>query len=252
MVISAIVLSGLVAISAFGNLTYFGRLQVQQLSLSLLGPGLLVAVLAGLGGGLFSRLIVASAQGMPDRFCRWRSAYPLRFAAGCAVGVAVIGAVTGGATAGAGYEPTRALLEGHADLPVVYTLLKFVATWLSTWTGVPGGMFATSLAIGASLGHDVALLTGVGAAGGDPADRARHGRLPGGGDAGADHRLHHRDGDGRRADDGAEPDGHRAAGQRRLAAADAADVQRTDAADAAAAAGAGRAAGAKPAAVSGH
>ncbi len=162
LVISAIVLSGLVAISAFGNLTYFGRLQVQQVSLSLLWPGLLVAVLAGLGGGLFSRLIVASAQGMPDRFCRWRVAYPLRFAAGCAAGVAVIGAVTGGATGGAGYEPTRALLEGNADVPVVFTLLKFMATWLSAWTGVPGGMFATSLSIGASLGNDIAMLTGVG------------------------------------------------------------------------------------------
>ncbi|MEO8278206.1 MAG: chloride channel protein [Ideonella sp.] len=163
LVISAIVLSGLIAISAFGNLTYFGRLQVQQVSLSLLWPGLLVAVLAGLGGGLFGRLIVASAQGMPDRFSRWRVAYPLRFAAGCAVGVAVIGAVTGGATGGAGYAPTRALLEGHGDVPMVFTLLKFVATWLSSWTGVPGGLFATSLSIGASLGHDVALLTGVGA-----------------------------------------------------------------------------------------
>ncbi len=162
LVISAIVLSGLVAISAFGNLTYFGRLQVQQVSLSLLWPGMLVAVLAGLGGGLFSRLIVASAHGLPDRFCRWRAAYPLRFAAGCAAGVAVIGAVTGGATGGAGYEPTRSLLEGHGDVPMVFTLLKFMATWLSAWTGVPGGMFATSLSIGASLGNDIAQLTGVG------------------------------------------------------------------------------------------
>jgi H+/Cl- antiporter ClcA len=73
-----------------------------------------VALLAGLAGGLFSRLIVASARGLPDRFSRWRAAHPLRFAAGCALAVAVIGIVTGGATAGAGYAPTRALLEGRA------------------------------------------------------------------------------------------------------------------------------------------
>ena len=30
------------------------------------------------------------------------------------------------------------------------------------WSGVPGGLFAPSLAIGASLGNDVALITGVG------------------------------------------------------------------------------------------
>jgi H+/Cl- antiporter ClcA len=162
LVISSIVLSGLVAVSVFGNETYFGRLRVQQLSWSLLLPGLLVAMVAGLSGGLFSRLIVVSARGLPDRFSRWRSTHPYRFAAVCAGVVAIIGIVTNGATAGAGYAPTRALLEGHAELPGVYTLLKFCATWLSAWTGVPAGLFAPSLAIGAGIGHDVALLTGVG------------------------------------------------------------------------------------------
>ena len=161
LVISCIVLSGLVAVSIFGNLSYFGELRVQQLQWSLLGPGLLVALAAGLAGGLFSRLIVASARGLPDRFSRWRANYPLRFAAGCALLVAVIGIVTGGATAGAGYTPTRALLEAQGELPAAYTVLKFCATWLSAWTGVPAGVFAPSLAIGAGIGHDVALLTGI-------------------------------------------------------------------------------------------
>jgi H+/Cl- antiporter ClcA len=161
LVISCIVLSGLVAVSIFGNLSYFGELRVQQLSWSLLGPGLLVGVVAGLAGGLFSRLLVASARGLPDRFSRWRAQYPLRFAAGCGLAVAVIGLVTGGATAGAGYAPTRALLEAQAELPVAYTVLKFCATWLSAWTGVPAGVFAPSLAIGAGIGQDVAQITGI-------------------------------------------------------------------------------------------
>jgi H+/Cl- antiporter ClcA len=162
LVISSIVLAGLVAVSVFGNETYFGRLRVQSLSWSLLVPGLLVALVAGLAGGLFSRLIVVSVRGLPHRLSRWRMDCPLRFAGACALLVAVIGIATGGATAGAGYAPTRALLEGQADLPGVYTLLKFCATWLSAWTGVPAGMFAPSLAIGAGIGHDVALLAGVG------------------------------------------------------------------------------------------
>ena len=122
----------------------------------------LVAVVAGLAGGLFSRLIVVSMRGLPDRFSAWRSSHPFRFAAGCAFAVAVIGLVTGGTTAGAGYAPTVALLAGQAELPGVYTLLKFCATWLSAWTGVPAGVFAPSLAIGAGIGNDVALLTNVG------------------------------------------------------------------------------------------
>lgn len=161
LVIACIVLAGLVAVSVFGNETYFGHLRVQDLSWSLLGPGLLVALMAGLAGGLFSRLMIVCAEGLPDRFSRWRETHPFHFAAVCALAVAVIGIGTQGATAGAGYEPTRALLEGHADLPAGYTLLKFCATWLSSWTGVPAGVFAPALSIGAGIGHDVAVLTGV-------------------------------------------------------------------------------------------
>lgn len=161
LVIVSIVLSGLVAVSMLGNLTYFGELKVQQLQWSMLGPGLLVALICGLAGGLFSRLIVASTRDTLDRIGSWRRQHPFRFAAACALAVAVIGVVTGGATVGAGYAPTRALLEGQAELPFAYTVLKFCATWLSAWTGLPAGVFAPSLSIGAGIGHDVAMLTGV-------------------------------------------------------------------------------------------
>ena len=161
LVIISIVLAGLVAVSAFGNVSYFGELRAQRLDWTLLAPGLLVALVTGLAGGLFSRLIVASAKGLPDRFSRWRAQHPMRFAAACGLAVAVIGIVSGGATAGAGYAPTRALLDGHRELPALYTLLKFCATWLSAWTGLPGGVFAPSLAIGAGIGNDVASLVGV-------------------------------------------------------------------------------------------
>lgn len=162
LVIISIVLAGLVAVSVFGNLSYFGELRAQQLTWSLFFPGLAVALVTGVAGGLFSRLIVASAKELPDRFSRWRVRYPLRFAVGCGLAVAVIGIVTGGATVGAGYASTRALLEGQGDVPALYTVLKFCATWLSAWSGVPAGVFAPSLAIGAGIGHDVALLAGVG------------------------------------------------------------------------------------------
>ncbi len=167
LVIAVIVLAGLVAVAAFGNNSYFGRLRVQSLGWELLGPGLVVALVSGLAGGLFARLMVASVAGLPDRFSRWRREHPLRFAAGCALAVAVIGLVTGGQTAGAGYAPTRALLEGQPPMaggewPGLYTLLKYCATWLSAWTGVPAGVFAPSLAVGAGIGHDVATLADLG------------------------------------------------------------------------------------------
>lgn len=161
LVIVCIVLSGLVAVSVFGNLTYFGELRVQSMPVELIGPGLVVAVVAGLAGGVFSLLLVQSLAPGDRWYARWRSRYPVRFGAACALGVAVIGLVCDGATAGAGYAPTRAMLEGQADAPVLYTLLKFVATWLSSWTGVPAGVFAPSLSVGAGIGRDVAQLFGL-------------------------------------------------------------------------------------------
>jgi H+/Cl- antiporter ClcA len=159
LLIAAIVLAGLVAVSVFGNFTYFGVIHVPPLGWELLVPGLLVTLLAGLLGGLFARLLVASTTGTADRFSAWRRRYPIRFAAGCGLAVMVIGAATGGDTFGSGYEHTRALLEGEREnTPVLFVLLKFMATWLSAWSGVPGGIFAPSLSIGAGVGSDVALL----------------------------------------------------------------------------------------------
>jgi H+/Cl- antiporter ClcA len=60
------------------------------------------------------------------------------------VAAAVIGLVTQGATAGAGDQTTRSLRECQADLPGLDTLLKFCATWISAWSGVPAGVFARS------------------------------------------------------------------------------------------------------------
>jgi H+/Cl- antiporter ClcA len=156
LVITAIVIAGLVGISFFGNLTYFGSIAVPRLSWGAFWPGLMVVVICGLLGGLFARLLAASIEGMPDRFSRWRKGAPIRFAAGAGLAVAVIGLVSGGATFGAGAEEVRRMLAGEGDISRLYVLLKFMATWITSWSGVPAGIFAPSLSIGAGIGHDVA------------------------------------------------------------------------------------------------
>ena len=156
LIITAIVLAGLVAVSAFGNTSYFGVIRVPRLGWDALGPGLLVTLLAGAGGGLFARLLIASLTRAPERLNRWRASFPLRFAALGGLAVAVIGLVTGGVTFGAGSEAVKQMLQGHGELTPLYTALKFVATWLTAWCGVPGGIFAPSLSIGAGIGNAVA------------------------------------------------------------------------------------------------
>ena len=162
LLLAAIVLAGLMAVSVHGNASYFGVIRVEGLSMALLLPGLCLALAAGALGGVFARLLLASLVGDgQDRFSRWRRTHPVRFAAGCALAVALIGIASGGATWGSGYEATRALLEGGDDPAPFYTLLRFVATWLTAWAGVPGGLFAPALAIGAGLGKDVADVFGL-------------------------------------------------------------------------------------------
>lgn len=163
LIMAAIVLAGLMGVSVYGNSTYFGVIRVQPVSWALLGPGLLVALGCGLLGGLFARLLTRSLSGRSnDRFTRWRQRYPVRFAAGCGLAVALIGLASGGATFGSGYSHTRELLEGSSadEMGGLYLLLKFAATWITAWSGAPGGIFAPALALGGALGGDIAQLSG--------------------------------------------------------------------------------------------
>lgn len=160
LLIAGIVLAGLIGVSAFGNLSYFGRIQVPSLSWNAVLPGLCVTLVCGGLGGLFAKLMAASLTAAPERLNFLRARFPVRFAAVGALVVAVIGLVTGGATFGAGSEAVKHMLEGQADVPAFYVTLKFVATWLSAWVGIPGGIFAPSLSIGAGVGHNVAMLMG--------------------------------------------------------------------------------------------
>ena len=157
LILAAIVLSGLVAVSAYGNATYFGVIRIEALSWSLLWPALLLAIACGVSGGVFSRLIVLTTAGTSrDPATRFKQKHPVLFAAGIGAVIAFVGVASAGATFGSGYQHTKQLLAGAAESNSFYFALKFMVTWLSTWSGVPGGIFAPSLAIGGALGYDIA------------------------------------------------------------------------------------------------
>ncbi|MYM35182.1 chloride channel protein [Duganella sp. FT94W] len=159
LLMAAIVLAGLIGVSINGNGTYFGLIRATGIDAGLIVPGLIVALASGLAGGLFSRLLLASLIGPPrDWFSRARLRAPVLFAAGCGLAVAAIGIYSGGAVFGSSSEHTRAMLAGAEHTPGIFFFLKFLATWLTAWAGVPAGIFAPSLAIGAALGNDLALL----------------------------------------------------------------------------------------------
>lgn len=165
LLITAIVLGGVMSVAWHGNSPYFGAIALEQeLAHGITRfwwPATLLTLCCGLAGGLFSKLVVASLSGDASRISALRSRHPVLFAGACGLGVAIIGLVSGGDSFGSGYQTTRAMLEGSPPDNPLYTLLRALATWLTAWSGIPGGVFAPALSIGAGLGHDVGMLMGI-------------------------------------------------------------------------------------------
>jgi H+/Cl- antiporter ClcA len=158
LIIAAVIAAGLTSLALLGNYTYFGT------SATMLKNGVdwlavpLCGVAGGLAGGLFSRIVVLMAQGLPGVVGRAIKRHPVVFALVCGLVVAVCGLASGDTIYGTGYSQVKHALETGAPLAHSFAPLKFAATLLSTISGIPGGIFAPSLAVGAGLGRDIAPL----------------------------------------------------------------------------------------------
>ncbi len=150
MVLSSIVIAGMVAQSLAGDYVYFGVIGAHMS----IKTALIVVPVAGIGGGLagglFARLTLALATG-PHRVTRWAKARPVLFAGLCGAVVAGLGVATG-LTWGTGYGAARAMITS-ADAPLWFGPAKFLATLATAVAGLPGGIFAPSLAVGAGVGN---------------------------------------------------------------------------------------------------
>ncbi len=155
IVLTTVIIGGLVSLGVTGNYTYFGS---SDASVNGLGGWVLTALCGtagGLLGGLFSRLMLdlglwAKSWIAADPKTR-RFIYPLI----CGVIVAVLGIATGGDSFGTGYQTARAAVEGVAPHWYFWPA-KFLATLVTAVSGIPGGIFAPSLSVGAGLGAWIA------------------------------------------------------------------------------------------------
>lgn len=152
VLISTIILSGLVSIALLGNYNYFGKLKVLPLDASIVAPVLVGGVLCGLLGGAFSWLMLWPQKAGEFPLWIWRKSHPVLFAGVCGVLVALIGWAGGSLSYGTGYEVTKLAASGELSLPWHASLTRFAATIISYYSGIPGGIFAPSLAIGGALG----------------------------------------------------------------------------------------------------
>jgi len=165
LIIAAVIAAGLTSLALLGNYTYFGT------SAAMLGNGAdwlavpLCGIAGGLAGGLFSRIVIMMANGFRAPFGLALKSHPILVALACGLGVALCGLASGDTIYGTGYAQVKAALESGVPLPWSFGLLKFAATVLSSASGIPGGIFSPSLAVGAGLGVNVAYLFPHGALG---------------------------------------------------------------------------------------
>lgn len=158
VLLGTIIIAGLVAIAVLGNYHYFGQLTPGALNYRIIGPVVLCGALCGVTGGVFGRLLLWPQRHAEWRVWRWRREHPVLFAGACGLGVAVIGLACGGISFGSGYSITAQAIEGQIGLPWYAPLVRALATVLSFFSGIPGGIFAPALAVGAGIGFDVSWL----------------------------------------------------------------------------------------------
>jgi len=159
IILGAVIAAGITSLSIQGDYTYFGTTG------AVLGGTLqgwfavpVLGILGGLLGGGFSRVLILFGAGLPGRAGILIKRHPVLFAALCGLVVVVCGLLSDGAAFGTGYTQARGLVQGQGAVPNVFGPLKLIATLASSISGIPGGIFAPSLAVGAGLGGSIAAL----------------------------------------------------------------------------------------------
>jgi chloride channel protein, CIC family len=154
LIIAAVAIAGLTSIGMVGNYHYFGTMRL-SFDLNWLWTAVpACATVGGILGGLFSTAVAHVAFNRSRLVQRLRSR-PIVFAVLCGAVVAVLGLATDGFANGTSYQATRNALETGIGSPWWFGLAKLVATFFSSVSGIPGGLFSPSLSVGAALGEAV-------------------------------------------------------------------------------------------------
>jgi H+/Cl- antiporter ClcA len=166
VVILVVVAAGFTSYAVQGDYAYFGVLGASPALGAAWLAAPLIGVAGGLFGGLFSRILAAVLGPGGHPLARARRARPVAFAVACGAVAALCAIISGGWTFGAGYGEAKSLLADHPGRGFGFALAKFGASLAAAVAGLPGGIFAPSLATGAGVGAAIARL-GLGVAGRD-------------------------------------------------------------------------------------
>lgn len=161
MMMIGVVLAGMTAIIVHRhNYNYYGT-SPAHLDFSWVWLGVVVCgLIGGLCGGLFSQLLISGSK----RLRPYMQTHWLLIALVCGLCVAILSIISSGTANGTGYHEAKQIVSCagletcSADYGLMYPFYKILATAATYLTTIPGGLFAPSLASGAGLGADLALL----------------------------------------------------------------------------------------------
>lgn len=157
--IFTVLMSGLVSLVIMGSYTYFGKYHVNLDFVSHIPAILVCGLVGGVFGGAFSLLAQKTPDGWPTKIRRTLVHHPIAWAAVCGLLMAILSLATDGLINGTGYWATKAALESDSATHVwFYGPAKFAGTLLTALCGLPGGLFAPTLAVGGGLGDMVSHL----------------------------------------------------------------------------------------------
>lgn len=150
--------AGFIQVAIQGNNPYFSGFQGSALE-HMLGWVLGASLVCGIAGGLFARFLYKGASAFAPFKCRnWIRSHPVLLAAVCGLVLAAVGTLYQGQTYGTGYREAAEALRGNYEAPLGAAAAKWVATVVSYWAGIPGGIFTPSLTIGAMIGEHISAI----------------------------------------------------------------------------------------------
>ncbi len=151
-ILTAVIVAGVTSLAFVGNYTYFGSTSALMSEPRMWLAVPLCGITGGLLGGVFSWSLLRLGTVLPAGIQNCRGRNPVLFAAGCGVVIAALGWLSSGTTFGTGYSEAKLLLQNEATPSAGFALYKALATFVSYLSGIPCGIFAPSLSVGAGLG----------------------------------------------------------------------------------------------------